>query len=537
MNKTHRIAAALLAAALVPAGLLFAAGEMESGAESAGDRLAAVGFNNAGLPIVDTPITVQAMIRGAAHVHYEFDDMTLIADLQERSNIDLVFETVPGAQAAEKRNLIFASREYPDLMLNMGVSDRNLWGAAQAGDVWALDEMIDAYAPNWKQAFAERPIVRKAITQPDGKIYSLPYYREILNDYGIRDTMAMNVDWLGKMGIDKLPDTTDEFYLALKAFRTGIDNGTLPENGVPWLGRFHAWGNGGEWELYNAFGLWMKGQGSGAEKYLSVNDGVVEFGATDAKLKDAVKFLRRLYSEALITEEFFTNQGSDFTPRSRSVPPISGYWGSYFITSPVEEFYDPLPPLMGPTGVRRYRSQPVRLQKNQFTIFTKFEYPEALVRFIDPWADDTFSVEASYGGPLIRQESDGTRTVTGRGVDWFEHGPHNFFPTYVSKRAADTVNWTGEQGNRDRYIREIYEPYLWPQERHFAYITYTDEEQEELAVNSTEIANYIQTSIAKWMVDGGVDDGWDAYLNELDRLGLDKVMGIFQTAYDRFHGN
>ena len=196
MNKTHRIAAALLAAALVPAGLLFAAGEMESGAESAGDRLAAVGFNNAGLPIVDTPITVQAMIRGAAHVHYEFDDMTLIADLQERSNIDLVFETVPGAQAAEKRNLIFASREYPDLMLNMGVSDRNLWGAAQAGDVWALDEMIDAYAPNWKQAFAERPIVRKAITQPDGKIYSLPYYREILNDYGIRDQGRLILpDW------------------------------------------------------------------------------------------------------------------------------------------------------------------------------------------------------------------------------------------------------------------------------------------------------------------------------------------------------
>ena len=537
MKTTHRIAVAVVALALVPAGLTFAAGEVESGTASAGDRLAEVGFNSAGYPIVDTPITVQAMIRGAAHVHYEFDEMTLIVDLQERSNIDLVFETVPGAQVSEKRNLIFASREFPDLMLNMGVSDRNLWGGAQAGDVWALDEMIDIYAPNWKQAFAERPIVRKAITQPDGKIYSLPYYREILNDYGIRDTMAINVDWLAKMGIDKIPDTTEEFYLALKAFGTGIDNGTLPENGVPWLGRFHAWGNGGEWELYNAFGLWMKGQGGGAEKYLSVNDGVVEFGATDPKLRDAVKFLRRLFSEGLITEEFFTNQGTDFTPRSRSVPPISGYWGSYFITAPVEEFYDPLPPLMGPTGVRRYRSQPVRLQKNAFTIFSRFEYPEALVRFIDPWADDTFSIEASYGGPLVKQEADGTRTVTGRGVDWFEHGPHNFFPTYVSKRAADKVNWTGEQGNRDRYIREIYAPHIWPQERHFAYITYTDEEQEELAVNSTEIANYIKTTIANWMVDGGVDDEWEDYLRELDRLGLDQVMEIFQTAYDRFHGN
>ena len=58
MKKTHRIAVALLAAALVPAGLLFAAGEVESGAEGAEDRLSAVGFHNAGYPIVDTPITV-----------------------------------------------------------------------------------------------------------------------------------------------------------------------------------------------------------------------------------------------------------------------------------------------------------------------------------------------------------------------------------------------------------------------------------------------------------------------------------------------
>ena len=171
---THRFAAAAVALALVPAGLLLAAGEVDSGTAGVEDRLAAVGFNNAGYPIVDTPITVQAMIRGAAHVNYEFDEMTLIVDLQERSNIDLVFETVPSAQVAEKRNLIFASREYPDLMLNLGVSDRNLWGAAQGADVWALDEMIDAYAPGWKQAFVERPIVRKA-TQPDGKVYSLPY--------------------------------------------------------------------------------------------------------------------------------------------------------------------------------------------------------------------------------------------------------------------------------------------------------------------------------------------------------------------------
>jgi putative aldouronate transport system substrate-binding protein len=525
--------AAVAAAIVIGAGAAWAEGAEETA--SAEGRLEAVGFNEGGYPIVDETVTVHALIQRPGHVTSAFDEQTLLIEMQERTNVDIVFEEVPQAQVREKTNLLFASREFPDVIFVAGVQDRLLWDAAQAGDVWPLNDLVEQYAPNWQKGFEERPVIRNAITMPDGKFYSLPYYREILNDFGIRDIQAINVDWLNTMGLE-MPQTTEELYETLKAFRTGIDSGTLPKDGIPWYFRFHQW-VGGEFEIYNAFGLWMKGQGSGAQRYLSVNDGVVEFGAADPKLKDVVNYMHRLFVEDLIPEEVFTDAWDDYLAKSRSVPPITGMWGSYFIVSPVEEWYDPLPPVAGPDGTQRFRSQPVRLQKNQFTIFSKFEYPEALVRFIDPWADDTFSVEASYGGPLIRQESDGTRTVTGRGVDWFEHGPHNFFPTYVSKRAADKVNWTGEQGNRDLYIREIYEPYLWPQERHFAYITYTDEEQEELAVTSTEIANYIQTSIANWMVDGGVEDGWEDYLNELDRLGLDKVMEIFQTAYDRFHGN
>ena len=43
-----------------------------------------------------------------------------------------------------------------------------------------------------------------------------------------------------------------------------------------------------------------------------------------------------------------------------------------------------------------------------------------MVRFIDAWADDGFSVQASYGGPMIEHGADGTRTVVGRGTDWME---------------------------------------------------------------------------------------------------------------------
>ena len=503
----------------------------------AGDdgRLAAVGFHSAGYPIVDRTVTVNALIQRPSHVPTAFDEQTLVAEMQARANIDIVFEEVPSAQVQEKTSLVFASREFPDVIFVAGISDRLLWDAARAGDVWPLGALTDRYAPNWKRAFEERPVIRKAITLPDGKIYSLPYYREILNDFGIRDIQAINVDWLDALGLE-MPATTEELYQTLRAFRQGIDDGTLPADGIPWYFRYHSWG-GGEWEVYNAFGLWMKGQGVGAEKYLSVNNGVVEFGATDDKLKDAVNYLHRLFSHGLIPEEVFTDAWGDYLAKTRSVPPVAGLWGSYFVAAAVEEWYEPLPPVAGPTGVQRFRSQPVRLQRNAFTLFGNFELPEVMLRFIDAWADDDFSVQASYGGPTLEHGADGTRTVLGTGTDWFNHGPHNHFPSYISKRASDAVRWTGEHGNRDRYIRETYASYIWPQERHYAYTNFNDEEQGEISILQSEIGDYVNSAVAGWIVNGSADAEWDDYLRQLNRLGLPRAMEIYQASYDRLSGS
>lgn len=428
---------------------------------------------------------------------------------------------------------MFASRDFPDVSFTIGVNNKMLWGAAQGGDVWAISDLLK-YAPNWQKAFAERPIIKKANTFPDGKVYSLPYYREILNDFGIRDTQFINVQWLKTMGL-KMPTTTEEYYQVLKGFRKGIDAGTLPKNGTPVAHVYHAFANGGEWEIYNAFGLWMKGQGNAAERYLSVNNGVVEFGATNPKLKDAADYLHKLYAEKLINEDMFTLAGNEYTIRIRQNPPIVGVANEYFIQAALEDYFDALPPLAGPDGTKRFRSTPVRMENNDFVMYKKLAYPEVMMRFIDNWADQEFAVQASYGGPTIQQNADGTKTVVGSGEDWYKYGPHNQFPTYISKATADKINWTGEQGERENNIRKFYAPYLWPQERHFAYITYTDAEIDDLAVVSNDVANYVKTSIANWIVKGGAAEGWDDYLKQLDKLGLPRLMKIFQGAYDRFN--
>lgn len=498
------------------------------------NRLQDIGFHATGYPVVDKPLQVDAWVSKSPLFTVPYSQMTMLAELQKKTNVVFNFTEIPSDQMKEKVNLMFASRDYPDVLFGGTATDQNVWDAAQGGDLWALNDLVQQYAPDWQQAFAERPVIKKAITMPDGKYYALPYYRELTSDYAVRDIMSINKAWLQKLGL-QLPTTTDQLYQVLLAFRKGIDDGTLPKNGVPWLARFHAWANGGEWEIYDAFGLWMKGQGNGAERYLSVNDGKVEFGATDPKLKDAVNYLHKLYAADILTPEMFTMTGGQYATANRTIPPYVGIFSAYFLYSNMTDYMEPLPPVKGPTGVRRFRSQPVRLQTNEFMIFKKSKYPEPIVRYIDAFASEPFALQASYGGHTIKQNSDGAMTVVGGDVEWRKNGPHNSFPGYISYKMDKLVKFEGDQGLRDQIIRKDYAPYIWPQSRHYAYITYTQAENDQLSVLSTEIGNYVENSIAKWIKDGNVDSEWDAYLAQLDKLGLKKAIELYQEAYDRFN--
>ena len=42
---------------------------------------------------------------------------------------------------------------------------------------------------------------------------------------------------------------------------------------------------------------------------------------------------------------------------------------------------------------------------------------------------------------------------------------------------------------------------------------------------------------AKWLSKGGVEEDWDAYIQQLNDMGLEKYMEIYQRNYDLTHGS
>ncbi|MOA25125.1 hypothetical protein D3C78_1458340 [compost metagenome] len=63
---------------------------------------------------------------------------------------------------------------------------------------------------------------------------------------------------------------------------------------------------------------------------------------------------------------------------------------------------------------------------------------------------------------------------------------------------------------------------------------YTSEEFEELPTLTTDIDGYVNTMRAQFISKGGIDEGWEDYVKQLNKMGLEKLIKIRTDAYSRY---
>jgi putative aldouronate transport system substrate-binding protein len=67
-------------------------------------------------------------------------------------------------------------------------------------------------------------------------------------------------------------------------------------------------------------------------------------------------------------------------------------------------------------------------------------------------------------------------------------------------------------------------------------IMYTQEEMEEIGETWSTIQDYVQDSTIRFATgDLNIEQDWDAYLNDLKMMGLERFLEIAQTAYTRMN--
>lgn len=308
------------------------------------------------------------------------------ARIEEETNTKFEVVIPPVAEYAEKVQIAIASGDYPDLIqFTPGMDWKTL---AEQGAFVPVGEYVKD-APNIQKNVPES---HWDILKMDGEIWGVP----LLNVRTASQMFARN-DWIKELGFgedwadtlgSEQSKTIDEFYNLLKAMKE--------KKGATYSGQ----GIYGLNPLFGAFGV-----NTASNFYIQDGDQIVR-ATQHPRMKEALEWINKLYSEGLIDPEFITNKTEQLDNKC-----LQGTVGIRFdIWNVAYRMYEQLEvqqndpnaewvrinPPKGPYG-DSYMRENSRVMDGVFMISSKTEKPERLVQFLDYLQDGPGYILSQYG--------------------------------------------------------------------------------------------------------------------------------------------
>lgn len=559
-QKTRRLLSMVLAAVLLmmaAAGCESTVDAGSSGAESqdtaqsatadppADDADAAVGgFHPEGYPIVDEPVTLTFVIRKNA-LAGDYNAMPVVKDYEAKTNIHIEWQGIPEEGFDEKKNLLFASNDLPDAFIGGGLTPYDEMTYGGQGMLIPLGDLIEQYAPNIKTMFEKRPAVKKSITTPDGNIYALPAVEEKYHQYVV-DKMYINKTWLDQLSLP-VPETTEEFYETLLAFKTQDPNGNGQADEIPlslYKDDFKS--------LFGSFGTLDNVNStdkSASSHHVVLAEDKASYAPISDEYKEGLKYLNRLYEAGLIDQEAFTQEYTQLDAKGKLPDQVLGSFIRIadFIVLGNEGTADyvTLPPLKGPDGTQLWNKDIYsQVRKGHFAITSVNDHPEATVRWIDYMFDFQGAMEFTDGPENVRWR-------------WRDDGKYELMETPEGKNDAQwraelclagyTAFFYSYEDEAKNVITlpifenlftstAMYEPFF-PQQV-YPQVYFTNEQSDRLNVLTEGLDNYADQMKAQFITGSAdIDAEWDNYIQTFNKMGLEEFLQIYQDAYNTYNAN
>ncbi|WP_066189716.1 MULTISPECIES: extracellular solute-binding protein [Gracilibacillus] len=493
-------------------------------------------------PIVEEEVELNVVIPSNALVQ-DFETNEFTEWYEEKTGVKVNWEVLPEEGAQEQLNLMLASGEYPDIIMDLELSPAQLRIYGDNGTFLALNDLIEEYGVETKKMLEEMPIVEDAITTPEGQIYSLPQVNECYH-CTMPQKMWVYQPWLDELGLE-IPTTTEEYRELLVAIKEEDPNGNGEADEIPLAGMYNGWH--GDIAAPSSFLI---------DPFIysdtHVVDGEVVVPWDKEEYKEALTYIHDLYQEDLIYEGSFTQNQEQFKQLGENgEAPLLGT-----AVSAVPSFfsdqqgrladYVAIPPLEGPNGQRVTFSLPNPVTRpSEFIITDKAAHPDVALR----WADAMYQEEITMRSVLGREDEEwkvpeeGTTGLDGNPAQYEmiprEEPIHNAFwdQTGPSLRtAAFRAGQAVPDGDQEKVLwaaTEQYEPYLSDEIEPMPKLFFSEEESNRLAQLEQSITEYIEEMTAAFITGSSdLDSEWDQYIDTLHQKGLEEYMEIYQTAYD-----
>lgn len=488
-------------------------------------------------------ITLKAFAHRPPLAPSDFNEQPLIQQLEKDTNVHIEWETTVDNDFIEKRNLLLASGSLPDFFFSSQFSDIELMRYGQEGTIIPLNELIENNMPILKSILESRPDIKASITAPDGNIYSLPVGEEIgagQEEIGANpDFLYINKDWLDKLKLD-MPTTIDEFTEVLKAFKTGDPNGNGKADEIPFTYIDNFW-TGDIGVLFGAFGVPDKTYRPNNPTFidhLNVEDGKVSISAMQEGFKEAVDYLHNWFEDGLVDLDAFTHDYDTYFARGKTPDETIGallWWDKNDVVGPergehwviVPPFQDMIVKWNNGGGIGR--SGPAITKDNK--------HPEVTAAWLDSFYDPETAAQTRFGpigvwfeedasGKLIQKavENPGEfrqKSAVTNGIGLLLSGMEDevdFIEPRALERVEDSIKY---------YVPQM-------QDERFPNLFFTLEELEVIDRLKPDISSYINKMRAKWLLEGNVEQEWDDFQNTLKKMGVEELLQVHQTAYDRY---
>lgn len=454
---------------------------------------------------------------------------------EERTGCVIEWKNVDETAVNEQFNLLLASGDYPDLI-------NYSWGSVTGGVSSYVDDGVIVpisdyyeYMPNFKKFVDEHPEIMAQFTDEQGRVCYAPQIRAD-EELQVYVGPIIRQDWLDKLGL-QMPTNTDELYEVLKAFKTQDPNGNGEADEIPFtgfMGDVSSFGIGG---IVQSFDTWFN---------LYIKDGKVTHGMIEPEMKEALAYLSKLYKEGLLDPDYMSSDFDGFHAK------IMNDRAGFAYTNQPSRYYatlndgtkkiSPVPYFNGRAYNDLYMSSSTG---SGVAITTACKDPAGAARWLDYFYSEEGITAANYGVEgKTYSVIDGNKVLN---MDFFDNNPDGLERTVAIAMNLEVTN-TNFAGIQ---LWDAYKQTLtpWGQEAIAVWkesgdvsgalpnIPLTAEEKESISKIRSEINTYSSNLFNSIVVGNKPLSELEQAPEQFKKLGIDKVLEVYNEAYKRFMAN
>ena len=497
------------------------------------------GFTFDGTSPLETPepikLTYWVPLNGSvSRIISNYDENIAFQEWQKRMGVDIEFIHPAVGQEQEAFNLLMASGELPDIIAAPNMYSGGVFQGLHDGVFADLTDLLPVYAPDYWKVIQEHDDFRREITDDNGRIPLFASYK-VPGDPPFR-RMVMKQENLDLIG-ETVPKTVEDYE---RIFQKFLDAGIVP---------YMLDGTGIEEEFVNLFDVHADENQGGDFLYRDL-DGKIHYAPYEEGYRQYLELINSWYEKGYISKDFAStnaNQKKVLFDTDKVGMMVDAVVGTY---NRVELEGDTVVSAPAP---RLYEGQKLHYERNDATpmmqqndtmvvISSACEHKDIALAILNYFYTEEGAELLNWGVEGVNWDwVDGERVYN----DTMLNNPDMDTETasyYYKAHFAPKLNYPDTQVHANLLKSEgaLNIRMQWADDPdvdslyRLPNIQYTTEELDEATDIQVDLDSYCKEMTLKYITGAESFDNYDEFLKTQEAFGVNRLIEITQTAYDRY---